>query len=174
MRREPWEVRVLRIAAVAVALVAGAAGQADDHPAPQPGGQMPAFALFDLDSKLHRLSDYHEPVLVINFLAYWCDTWVAQLPQLRELALQQQDLNFRLICISIDGQWTDVRRKYLHDQKLPFPVLLDGRKTLAGPLHLRHVPTVMVLDRQRQITYVHEAYPGNPPVLTAIRKALSQ
>lgn len=135
---------------------------------------MPAFALFDLDGKLHRLSDYHEPVLVVNFLAYWCNTWVEQLPQLRELARQQHDLNFRLICISIDGQLTDVRRKYVGDQKLPFPVLLDGRKTLAKQLHLRHVPTVYVLDRERKATYVHEAYPGNPPVLQAIRKAASQ
>jgi len=146
---------------------------ADERPAPQPGGLMPAFALFDLEGKLHRLSDYREPVLVVNFLAYWCDTWVAQLPQLRELAHQQRDLNFRLICISIDGRWTDARRKYLRDQRLPFPVLVDGRRKLARQLGLRHVPTVFVLNRERRATYVHEAYPGNPPVLAAIRQAAS-
>jgi len=147
---------------------------ADSRPPPQPGGQMPTFELFDLQGNRQALAQYREPVIVLNFFAYWCDTWVAQLPQLRELARQQRDLNFRLLAISIDGRWSDVRRKYLGDQKLEFPVLLDSRRGLARQLGLRHVPTVVVLDRQRRVTYVHEAYPGNPPVLRAIRKALSQ
>ncbi len=146
----------------------------DTRPAPQPGLTMPAFALFDLDGRLHRLPDYAEPVLVVNFFAYWCDTWIKQLPQLKELSRQQADLDFRLIGISVDGQWSDARRKVLRDQKLTFPVLLDGRSELARQIGLRRVPTVLVLDRQRRVTYVHEAYPGNPPVLAAVRKALSR
>jgi len=58
------------------------------------------------------------------------------------------------------------------DQRLPFPVLLDGEKTLANTLGLRRVPTVVILNRGRRVTYVKEAYPGNPVVLRAIRKAL--
>ncbi len=135
---------------------------------------MPAFALFGLDGRLHRLPDYTEPALVVNFFAYWCDTWIKQLPQLKELSRQQADLDFRLIGISVDGQWSDPRRKVLRDQKLTFPVLLDGRSELARQIGLRRVPTVLVLDRQRRVTYVHEAYPGNPPVLAAVRKALSR
>ncbi|MBU0607140.1 MAG: TlpA family protein disulfide reductase [Armatimonadetes bacterium] len=145
----------------------------EDRPAPQPGLQVTAFELFDLQGRLQRMADYSEPVLVLNFFAYWCDTWVAQLPQLRELARQQQDLDFRLIAISVDGQWADARHKYLGDEPPPFPVLLDSRQDLAHRLGLRRVPTVMVLDRERRATTVHEAYPGNPAVLAAIRKALS-
>ena len=162
------------LVAVLMTSAAACASAAEDRPAPQVGRIMPAFALFDLNGLPHRLADYREPVLVINFFAYWCDTWVKQLPQLRELAQQQTDLHFRLIGISVDGQWSEVRRKYLRDQKLEFPVLLDGRMELARQIGLRRIPTVLVLDRNRKITYVHEAYPGNPPVLTAIRKALSQ
>jgi len=146
----------------------------DARPAPRPGLTMPAFALFDLQGRFHRLADYTEPVLVINLFAYWCDTWIKQLPQLRELSHQQSDLHFHLIGISVDGQWTDARRKHLRDQKLDFPVLLDGRAELARQLGLRRVPTVLVLNRERRATTVHEAYPGNPVVLAAIRKALSQ
>ena len=169
----PLRWRPLRVVCVLLAVLLLGTAYADDRPPPQPGQQMPPFALFDLQGNLHRLSDYREPVLVINFFAYWCDTWVAQLPQLRELARQQQEMGFRLISISIDGQWADVRGKYLGDQPLPFPVLLDSRRTLAPKLGLRHVPTVMVLDRQRRVTWLHEAYPGNPQVLAAVRKAAS-
>ncbi len=134
---------------------------------------MPAFALFDLDGRLHRLADYTEPVLVVNCFAYWCDTWIKQLPQLCELARQQNDLHFRLLAVSVDGQWSEARRKVLRGQRLTFPVLLDGRAELAGALGVRRVPTVFVLNRERVVTYVHEAYPGNPPVLQAVRAALS-
>jgi peroxiredoxin len=161
-------------AALLALLLAVATARADDRPPPQVGAVMPAFALFDVDGNLHRAADYTAPVLVVNFFAYWCDTWVKQLPQLRELARQQDDLHFRLIGISVDGQWSDARRKYLRDARLEFPVLLDGRTQLARQVGVRRVPTVLVLDKQRKITYVHEAYPGNPPVLEAIRKALSR
>jgi len=164
-----WAVAALAVTALLVVQPVAA----DEAAAPCVGLTMPAFALFDVDGNMHRLADYTEPVLVINFFAYWCDTWIKQLPQLKELAQQQTDLRFRLLGISVDGQWTEARRKVLRNQQLEFPVLLDGRSELARQVGVRRVPTVLVLDRQRRATYVHEAYPGNPPVLAAIRKALS-
>lgn len=149
------------------------AASADEPPPPTLGRQVPPFALFDFSRQVHRLNDYPEPVIVLNFWAFWCDTWKAQLPQLKALAQKQQELNFRLLVVSFDGQWADNQRQYLREQRLPFPVLLDGRRTLGTALGVRRVPTVMVLGRERQVTWLHEAYPGNPPVLKAIREALS-
>lgn len=146
---------------------------AEDRPPPPTGTVLDSFELFDLGRALHRLSDYTDPVIVLNFWAFWCDTWKAELPQLRELSRQQQDLHFRLLAVSVDGQWSDNQRQVLGTQRLPFPVLLDGQKALANRLGLRRVPTVVMLDRERRVTYVREAYPGNPVVLKAIRKALS-
>lgn len=145
----------------------------DEPPPPALGQQVPAFELFDLGGEVHRLADTREPVIVLNFWAFWCETWKAQLPQLRALARQQQELNFRLLVVSIDGQWSDNQQQTLREQRLPFPVLLDGQRTLGTALGVRRVPTVMVLGRDRKVRWLHEAYPGNPPVLKAIRRALS-
>ena len=152
--------------------LAGAA-ESDPRPAPAVGRIVTDFQLFDLTGHSHALSDYHDPVIVLNFWAFWCDTWRKQLGQLRELATQQETLGFRLVVISVDGQWTDARRQVLRGQNLPFPVLLDADKVVSGRLEIRKVPTVLVLDRERRVQYVHEAYPGNPPVLRAIRRAAS-
>lgn len=159
--------------ALLMALSALPATAAEDRPPPPMGTVLTGFELFDPNHTLHRLADYTEPVIVLNFWAFWCDTWKAELPQLRELSRRQQDLNFRLIAVSVDGQWSDNQRQVLRDQRLNFPVLLDGQKTLANQLGLRRVPTVVILNQDRRVTYVKEAYPGNPPVLRAIRKALS-
>jgi cytochrome c biogenesis protein CcmG, thiol:disulfide interchange protein DsbE len=152
--------------------LAGAA-ESDTRPAPAVGRIVTDFQMFDLVGHSHSLSDYHEPVIVLNFWAFWCDTWRKQLGQLKELATQQEALGFRLLVISVDGQWTDARRQVLHGQDLPFPVLLDADKLVSGRLGIRRVPTVLVLDRRRQVQYVHEAYPGTLRVLRAIRSAAS-
>ena len=82
-------------------------------------------------------------------------------------------MNFRLIAVSVDGQWADVRRQVGDGSKWGFPVLLDGQSSLATALGVRRVPTVMVLNRARRVVWLHEAYPGNPVVLKAIRAAMS-
>lgn len=159
--------------AVLLMLLSVHACATEDRPPPPTGIVLDGFELFDLGHILHRLADYTDPVIVLNFWAFWCDTWKAELPQLCELSRQQQDLHFRLLAVSVDGQWSDNQRQILRDQRLPFPVLLDDQKTLAYTLGLRRVPTVIILNRDRRVTYVKEAYPGNPVVLKAIRKALS-
>jgi peroxiredoxin len=164
--------RLLIILAVALTGAALPAFATEPSP-PALGQQVPPFELFDLGRAAHRLTNYQEPVIVLNFWAFWCDTWKAQLPQLCQLARQQRELRFRLLAVSIDGQWSDSQEQTLRDQRLPFPVLLDGQRTLGTALGLRRVPTVMVLNRERKVTWLHEAYPGNPAVLKAIRSALS-
>jgi thiol-disulfide isomerase/thioredoxin len=152
---------------------------AGEPPPPAPGQTVPDFQLFDLQQVSHRLADYREPVLVINFWAFWCETWKAQLPQLRELARLQEELGFRLIVVSVDGRWAEVRRgggvsRLGRDPALDwgFPVLLDGQRRLADTLGVRRVPTVMVVARRR-VVWLRETYPGNTTVLRAVRRALS-
>jgi peroxiredoxin len=132
---------------------------------------VPSFTLFDMAQRPRSLAEFREPVLVLNFWAFWCDTWKAQLPQLLKLAQTQEELDFRLLVVSVDGQWSDARWAYLGRQRLPFPVLLDGRCELSRPLGVRRVPTVMVVNAARRVTWVNEAYPGNPAVWRAIRAA---
>ncbi len=147
----------------------GNAAEEPEGPPPRVGVTVPNATLVDLTQRPHDLSEFTAPVLVLNFWAFWCDTWKQQLPQLMELSRRQEELGFRLVAVSVDGQWADAARQRLRDA--PFAVLLDGRQALSGPLGLRRVPTVLVLDRHRRVTWLHEAYPGNPAVLRAIRAA---
>jgi peroxiredoxin len=145
---------------------------AEEEPAPPAiGDPLPRFELFDVEGRRVRSSGIAEPVIVLNFWAFWCDTWIKELPQLRELAAQQSALRFRLFTITIDGAWTDQLRQVCGDEGAPFPVLVDRGSRLTNRLGLRRIPTVIVVNRERRITFVHEAYPGNPAILEAIRAA---
>ncbi len=162
-----------RTASALALLVVAVTLAAAEPPPPAVGGPLPDFTLFDLEDRQYRLASFEEPVLVLNFWAFWCDTWIAQLPQLRELATQQEELGFQLLAVSVDGAWTDQVKALGGAEGLSFPVLLDHRSPVSRALRVRKVPTVVVVDRARKITYVHEAYPGNPAGLSAIRSAAS-
>jgi len=159
----------------ALALLSLMAGpvQAEEATPPPPavGRPVPQVALFGLEGRKFRLQDVREPVVVLNFFAFWCDTWIAELPQLRELAGQQKPLGFRLLAISVDGKWTDQLDVVCGDDPLPYPVLIDRTSRLSSELGLRRIPTVLVLNRERRVTAVFEAHPGNPGLLDAIRAA---
>jgi len=166
-------VTVAAMSAILALAVLVASPEAPEGP-PRVGDRVPDFALFDTEDRLISSAAMAEPVLVLNFWGFWCDTWVKELGQLRELALLREGLGFRLLAISVDGRWTDELGLVCGEGGLPFPVLLDTHGTLRGPLGIRRVPTVLVLDRERRIRYVHEAYPGNAEVLKAIRRAASR
>jgi peroxiredoxin len=142
-----------------------------DRPLTKVGDALPGFSLFDLHDRQARLQDVKEPVVVIVLWAFWCDTWIAALPQLRELAAEQGALDFRLVAVSVDGAWSDQLNVVCGEEELPFPVLIDRGSRLCRQLGLRRIPTVIIADQDRKITCIHEAYPGNPKVLEGIRGA---
>jgi thiol-disulfide isomerase/thioredoxin len=94
------------------------------------GTSAPAFSLPDVAGRQHTLQEYAIPghVTVLNFWAFWCDTWKAEMPHLRSLAPLQDERGFRLVAISVDGTRLE-EFKRLNPQPPPFPVLLD-----VGPL----------------------------------------
>ena len=163
------------LSVIICALIAvSAAGEAvtADHPPPT-GGRMPGFALLDQEQRPVRLADLQEPVVVLNFFAFWCDTWIEQLPQLRELAAQQERIGFRFVSVSVDGAWTDQLQQVCGEGGMPVSVLVDRDSRLSNELGLRHIPTMFVLDADRTVRFVYEHHPGNLVLLRAIRAALS-
>ena len=135
------------------------------------GTIVPEAVFLDMHDTPVVLADYHRPVTVLNFFAYWCETWLEQWPQLVELAPMGRRVGFDLLSISIDGQSREQLARVCKNGKPSFPVLYDPGGHLAGRLGVRRVPTVVVIDNQRRITYVHEGYPGNAEVLKAVRAA---
>ena len=143
----------------------------DEPGGPAVGAIVPGAVFLDTKDRPVGLADFHRPVVVLNFFAYWCETWLVQWPQLVELAPLRRKLDFDFLSISIDGQYREQLAQVCGKGSPPFPVLYDPGGHLAGRLGVRRVPTVVVLDRQRRITYVHEGYPGNAEVLKAVRAA---
>ena len=144
----------------------------DNGPLPL-GTQAPDFVLQDIQGKPRQLQDFRGKVTVLNFWAFWCDTLKAELPHLKELATRQEEVGFHLVALSVDGTRLPEFLRLTKGQ-LPFPVLLDAGGKVSQEYHIRHVPTVIVLDANGRIRYVKSGYPGNHRVLAEIRKAATE
>lgn len=146
------------------------AGASPPTSLPLAGSTAPTFMLPEEDGRLVRLEDYQGQTVVLNFWAFWCDTWKAELPSLKVLARQQASLHFHLVAISVDGTRLPVFQKYTHGVPVPFPVLLDAGGHVSKSYHVAHVPTVVIVDGTGHIRYTAYGYPGNEAVLNALRR----
>ena len=137
------------------------------------GTTAPPFALPDLAGRRLRLEDFRGKPVLLNFWAFWCDTWREEMPDLTELATRQDELGFRIAAISVDGtRLPEFDRS--DSQRAPFPVLLDigGLATDAYAVH--NVPTVVLLDSDGVVRYRCIAWPGKQTVLNQLRKLASE
>jgi peroxiredoxin len=137
------------------------------------GSKAPSVILPEVNGKLFDLSDYKGKTVVLNFWAFWCDTWKAELPHLRELDSRKGDLDFTLVTISVDS--TRIAEfSQITNEKLPFPVLLDSGGKVSDAYKVHTVPTVVVIDPDGHVRYTATGYPGNQPVLTVLRRIYNE
>lgn len=128
----------------------------------------PVFSLPDVAGRQVRLEDYRGKAVVLNFWAFWCDTWKDELPRLKELATRQEAMGFRILAISVDGTRVSEFTKRTGG-KTSFPVLLDVGGNISAQYHVGHVPTVVLVDAEGRIRRVWTGFPGNAVLLSALR-----
>ena len=150
-------------------LAARAQPRAEAPNGPPVGTSAPTFVLPDLQGRAFRLEDYKGQTLVLNFWAFWCDTWKAELPSLEELSGRQDEMSFRLVAVSVDGtRLSEFAKRTGGD--VPFPVLLDGGGRTSARYRVRHVPTVVIIGPDGVVRFTAYGYPGNHVILRELRK----
>ena len=152
-------------------LTAGMAG-AQPPNGPPVGAAAPLFTLPDVSGRPSGLGDYKGRTVVLNFWAFWCDTWKAEMPSLTELAGRQDEMGFRLVAVSVDGtRLSEFARRT--GGSVPFPVLLDAGGRVSARYQVHHVPTVVIVGPDGVVRFTAYGYPGNHVVLRELRKIAS-
>ncbi len=83
------------------------------------GDALPDLALPDMSGTVHRLSEWHGSLVLLNFWAPWCNPCRTEMP-LFNAANEKNGL--RVVTVAVDDP--DEVRDYLKDNPVSFPVLL--------------------------------------------------
>jgi thiol-disulfide isomerase/thioredoxin len=148
------------------------------------GKPAPDFTLDDLTGNKVSLDSYKGKALLINFWATWCGPCKIETPWLVELRNQYAAQGFEVLGISTEGDdlqsgdkegWAKQKvaiAKFVKEEKMPYPVLING-DSLSKPYGgLDAMPTSFYVDRAGNVVAVQLGITSKDDMEANIRKSL--
>ncbi|MDP2919847.1 MAG: TlpA disulfide reductase family protein [Dehalococcoidia bacterium] len=138
---------------------------AKNSPAPDFQMQMP-------DGKTVFLSDLRGKVVMLNFWATWCPYCVIEMPLLQKAYDELAARGVVIIGINT-GETEKTVQKFVNENQLTFPIILDPDVYVSMLYGARYLPTTYVIDKQGNIQSGKiGAYETAQEVMTALKALL--
>jgi len=118
-------------------------------------GSVMEFELASLDGGTLRPSDAGEDLVLVEFWATWCGPCRLQADILAKLYPELKSRGVEFFAVSL-GEPETVVREFVAKRPFPYPVLVDPTDTIASRYNLFILPTVVLLDRDGTVMYLHE------------------
>ena len=125
-----------------------AASFADHIKDVSPPRPVPAMVFEDGEGQQHALSDYRGSYILLNVWATWCGPCVQEMPSLEALAQTVDAHKLKIIPLSDDRGDNTVTAFYKTHALSHLPVALDHAGVAPVVLHLRGLPTTLLIDPQ--------------------------
>lgn len=112
------------------------------------GKPAPDFELTDIDGKSHRLADFKDKIVVLEWLNQDCPASVIAVPTMISTSRKLADKD--VIWLGIDSthyQTVENNKKYREDKKLPYPILMDTEGRVGRMYDARTTPHLYVINR---------------------------
>jgi peroxiredoxin len=109
------------------------------------GDMAPDFAIKDEAGVEHKLSDYRGNVVFLNFWYTTCEPCRLEMPDMELLNRTFKDRKFKMVPISVDTNFDDVR-KFYEANSLHMPMLLDPGKRIASKYNVYKFPETYLID----------------------------
>lgn len=112
----------------------------------------PSFTLVSLEGADVSTSDFAGQVVLIDFWATWCGPCHYQADILKALHEDFEGKGVQFLAVSL-GEPEEIVRTFVEENPYPYPVLIDPEDRLSPELGIFVLPTVMVIDRDGNVTY---------------------
>jgi len=117
------------------------------------GNKAPNFTLKNMNGNKVTLRDLEGEKVFINFWASWCPPCQTEMPDIQKL-YKNHGNDIKIIAINLEEKKEKVK-KYLENENLTFPVLLDKNKKVASKYLVRAIPTSYFINENGIITAKH-------------------
>ncbi len=121
----------------------------------QGAGSVMEFELASLDGGTLSPSDAGEDLILVDFWATWCGPCHLQADILAKLYPELKSKGVEFFAVSL-GEPETVVREFVAKRPFAYPVLVDPADTVASRYGLFILPTVVLLDRDGTVMYLHE------------------
>ncbi len=159
---------------VAFAILAGAMSWLFEFPSATTTSEAtppaPDFRLASLAGGRIGPSDFAGEVVVVDFWATWCTPCRLQATYLEQLHEELAGRGVRFLAVAAGEEEATVRR-YVERTPFPYPVLLDPSSGVSQRYRILGLPTVMIVDRQGQISYLRTGISDPATLRRAILEA---
>lgn len=142
-----------------------------DHPMPSVGSNVPDWSLPDLEGRKVSPSQYRGKVLILNFFAFWCDTWKEELVRFKALRASHPELDFEMVFIAVDSRERSLAEPLMHQQGIHFPLVVDRKSEVSRRYGITTVPTLFVVDPEGKIRSSYQGHPGNRLLVRDLKAA---
>jgi cytochrome c-type biogenesis protein len=110
----------------------------------------PDFTLKDIYGKTFRLSAHRGYPVIMFFGATWCGACRGEMPYFKNLYDQYAQQGLKFIYIDVNESTERVAR-FARQNAFPYQVLVDPYGSVATDYNIIGVPTVFLLDKNRNI-----------------------
>jgi peroxiredoxin len=121
------------------------------RPSLEPGSLAPDFSLVDIDGGEHKLSDYRQRVVLLDFWGTWCWPCRQDTPQLTAVYERFHESGFEILAISRDDEEASLR-EYVAENGIRWPQAIEERN---GPIQSLYrvsaFPTYFLIDGEGAI-----------------------
>ena len=174
------------VAAPAGASSSSSSPTALDYRSPLQGRMAPAFSLNDLNGQKVSLASYRGKALMINFWATWCAPCKIETPWIVELRNKYAAQGFEVVGVDTEGDdlkaddkagWTKTKtevNKFIAQEKMQYPVLLDGDSIAVPYGGLDELPTSFFVDRSGKVVATQVGLSSESDLEAKIKKALGE
>ena len=124
------------------------------------GQTLEYFSLEDLEGEWQTFDDLKgTKVTVIDFWATWCGPCVKAMPKLNTLYEELVEEGVAVIGISCDGpRSVGLVDPVVNSMSITYPILKDIDCELKNAHGYQDFPTLLILDNQGEIAFVHEGF----------------
>ena len=124
------------------------------------GQALEYFSLEDLEGEWQTFDDLKgSKVTVIDFWATWCGPFVKAMPKLNTLYEELAEEGVAVIGISCDGpRSVGLVDPVVNSMSITYPILKDIDCELKNAHGYQDFPTLLILDNQGEIAFVHEGF----------------
>lgn len=137
---------------------------------PAPDFTLPVAANGDAGARL-QLAELKGHPVVIDFWASWCGPCAMQAPILDRLARKYEGRGLVVLGVNIDDP-PAVAKEYARRKGLSYPILVDPNDQAAGMYGVSKLPSLIVVDRQGNVTSFMTGLIDEPSLDEAIASAM--